>query len=65
MIMVRKVLHATLSADRFTKIEGSGVQLKLHCDEEKISIQSNDGIEDIYWSKDKLEKAFIKSIRIN
>ena len=59
----KKVLHATLSADRFTKIEGSGVQLKLHCDEEKISIQSNDGIEDIYWSKDKLEKAFNKKYK--
>ena len=59
----KKVLHATLSADRFTNIEGSGVQLKLHCDEEKISIQSNDRIEDIYWSKDNLEKAFNKKYK--
>lgn len=58
-----KVLHSTLSADRFTPIANTGNELKIHCDDERISIESQNGIEDIYWTRDALRKAFEKKYK--
>lgn len=58
-----KVLHSTLSADRFTPIANTGNELKIYCDDERISIESQNGIEDIYWTRDALRKAFEKKYK--
>ncbi len=58
-----KVLHSTLTAARFVPIANTGKQLKIVCDDEKISIASNDGIEDIYWTRSTLNKAFNKKYK--
>lgn len=53
-----KVLHSTLSADRFTPIHNTGHQLKIVCDNQKISIASELEIENVYWTRDALKRAF-------
>ncbi|MGL5973145.1 MAG: MvaI/BcnI family restriction endonuclease, partial [Oscillospiraceae bacterium] len=53
-----KVLHSTLSANRFTPISTTGYQLKIVCDLEKISIASQTEIENVYWMRDALKKCF-------
>lgn len=54
-----KVLHSTLSADRFVSIADTGRSLKIVCGPEKISIIAEDGIEYAYWTRDQLKKAFV------
>ena len=58
-----KVLHSTLTAARFVPIANTRKQLKIVCDDKKISIASNDGIEDIYWTRHSLHKAFNKKYK--
>lgn len=53
-----KVLHSTLSADRFTPIADTGCKLKIWCDVDGIYIMSEDGIENVFWSRDALKKCF-------
>lgn len=55
-----KVLHATLSADRFTSIADTGHQLKVTCLEDGVYIESEDGIEGILWPRELLKKCFEK-----
>lgn len=58
-----KVLHSTLSADRFVSIADTGRRLKVECGPEKISIIAEDGIEYAYWTRDQLKKAFEKKYK--
>lgn len=58
-----KVLHSTLSADRFTDVADTGHSLKIACDSTKISIIAEDGIEYAYWTRNELKKAFEKKYK--
>lgn len=58
-----KVLHSTLTAARFVPIANTGKQLKIVCDNEKISIASKTEIENIYWTREALYKAFTKKYK--
>lgn len=58
-----KVLHATLSADRFTPIADTGHKLKVRCEVDGIYIESEEGVENIYWSRDALKKCFEKKYK--
>ena len=58
-----KVLHSTLSADRFTSIADTGHKLKIECKEDGIYIESEDGVENIYWSRTTLKKCFEKKYK--
>ena len=53
-----KVLHSTLSADRFTPIADTGHKLKIWCDIDGIYIMSEDGVENVFWSRDALKRCF-------
>lgn len=58
-----KVLHSTLSADRYTPVANTGRKLKVTCSSSKISIVDKDGNEYAYWTRDKLKKAFEKKYK--
>lgn len=58
-----KVLHSTLSADRFTPIADTGNHLKIVCDDDKISIASQNGVENVYWTRQKLKQVFEKKYK--
>ena len=58
-----KVLHSTLSADRFTPIANTGNKLKILCQDDGIYIQSQICIENVYWSRDVLKKCFEKKYK--
>lgn len=58
-----KVLHATLSADRFTPITDTGHSLKIWCDVDGIYIESESGIEDIFGLVTHLESVLKRSIK--
>lgn len=58
-----KVLHATLSADRFASIATTGHSLKIACDSTKISIIAEDGKEYAYWTREQLRVAFEKKYK--
>ena len=58
-----KVLHVTLSANGFTKISDTDNQLKINCDEEKISIVDSENNEHAYWTREQLKKAFEKKYK--
>lgn len=58
-----KVLHSTLSADRFTPIADTGHKLKIWCDIDGIYILSQDGVENVFWSRDALKKCFEKKYK--
>lgn len=58
-----KVLHSTLSADRFTPIANTGYKLKICCQTDGIYIESQDGIENIFWSREALKKCFEKKYK--
>lgn len=58
-----KVLHASLTAARFVPICDTGNFLKIVCDGEKISITSQNGTENVYWSKERLKRAFEKKYK--
>ncbi len=59
----RKVLHSTLTAERFVTIAVTGHKLKLTCDNDRISIESEKGIEPVYWTKKNLQAAFENKYR--
>lgn len=58
-----KVLHATLSADRFSPISTTGNWLKIQCKSDGIYIESQDTVENVFWSKDALKKCFEKKYK--
>ena len=58
-----KVLHATLTAERFVSIANTGNKLKISCDETKIFIESGDGPENVYWDRMGLKEAFEKKYK--
>ena len=58
----KKVLHSTLSADRFTSVRGVN-RLKIHCFDDRISIESQNGIEPIYWRRETLQDCFNRKYR--
>ncbi len=58
-----KVLHSTLSADRFTPVADTGHKLKIWCDIDGIYIMSEDGIENVFWSREALRRCFEKKYR--
>ena len=58
-----KVLHSTLSADKFTPIADTGHKLKITCREEGVYIESEEGVENIYWTRDALKKCFEKKYK--
>jgi hypothetical protein len=57
-----KVLHATLSADRFTTVRGNN-NLKIHCAEDGIYFESQHGIENVYYNRDVLRECFNRKYR--
>ena len=58
-----KVLHSTLSADRYVPIANTGHSLMISCDSTKISIIAEDGKEYAYWTRDALKNAFEKKYK--
>lgn len=58
-----KVLHSTLSIDRFTPIADTGHKLKICCKNDIIYIESEEGIENAYWTEEALKKAFEKKFK--
>ena len=58
-----KVLHSTLSADRFVPVADTGHSLKVSCSDTKISIIAEYGKEYAYWTRDKLKEAFEKKYK--
>ncbi|MBQ6253020.1 MvaI/BcnI family restriction endonuclease [Ruminococcus sp.] len=58
-----KVLHSTLSADRYVAIANTGHSLKVSCSDTKISIVAEDGKEYAYWTRDQLRTAFEKKYK--
>ena len=58
----KKVLHSTLSADKFISVHSVN-RLKIHCSDDRISIESQDGIELIYWLKSTLQDCFNRKYR--
>lgn len=58
-----KVLHSTLSADRYVSIADTGRSLIIVCDPEKISIVAEDGKAYAYWTREQLKKAFEKKYK--
>lgn len=59
----KKVLHATLTATRFSNLGNTGKSLKINCTESKILIADNNGNEPAYWDANELEKAFLKKYK--
>ena len=58
-----KVLHSTLTASRFVPIADTGKKLKIICDEQKITIASETEVENVFWKRDTLRKAFEKKYK--
>jgi hypothetical protein len=58
-----KVLHSTLSADRFVSIADTGRSLKVSCTPTKISIIADDNIEYAYWTREQLKISFEKKYK--
>lgn len=58
-----KVLHSTLSADRFTPVADTGHKLKISCAADGIYIESEDGVENIFWSREALKACFEKKYK--
>lgn len=58
-----KVLHATLSADKYVSIADTGHELIVVCDDSRISIVAEDDEVYAYWTKEKLKKAFEKKYK--
>ena len=58
-----KVLHATLSADRYVPIANTGHQLIIVCNSSKISIIAEDNKEYAYWTREQLKNAFEKKYK--
>lgn len=58
-----KVLHSTLSAIRFVPVANTGHSLKIHCDYDRISIESECGVENVYWDRESLRRTFEKKYK--
>lgn len=58
-----KVLHATLSADRFVPIANTGRKLIIVCDSTRISIVAEDNRVYAYWTREQLKEAFEKKYK--
>lgn len=58
-----KVLHSTLSADRFVEVANTGRSLKISCDNEKIAIIADDNREYAHWTKNNLRQVFERKYR--
>ena len=58
-----KVLHSTLSADRFTPVANTGHKLKISCAADGIYIECEDGVENIFWSREALKACFEKKYK--
>lgn len=58
-----KVLHCTLSANRFVPIDDTKHSLKVCCCGAKISIIAEDRNEYAYWTRDQLREAFEKKYK--
>ena len=58
-----KVLHSTLSADRFTPVADTGHKLKISCAADGIYIDCEDGVENIFWSREALKACFEKKYK--
>lgn len=57
-----KVLHSTLNAVNFTQIANTGHRLKVTPIEDKIFIEDENGLTDIYWSVDILKRQLNKKL---
>lgn len=57
-----KVLHSTLNAINFTPIANTGHCLKVTTVDEKIYIEDEEGLTDIYWSVDILKRQLDKKL---
>jgi len=58
-----KVLHSTLTAARFVPIADTGNSLKIVCDDDKISIANQNEIENVFWDRTALRRAFEKKYK--
>lgn len=58
-----KVLHSTLNAVNFTTISNTGHSLKVNCNDDRIYIASETEIEEIYWDRESIRKAFEKKYK--
>lgn len=58
-----KVLHSALTAARFVPIADTGNFLKIVCDDDKISIASQNEIEHVFWNRATLRRAFEKKYK--
>ena len=58
-----KVLNSTLSADRFTPVADTGHKLKISCAADGIYIECEDGVENIFWSREALKACFEKKYK--
>lgn len=58
-----KVLHSTLSADRFTPVADTGHKLKISCAVDGIYIESENDVENIFWSRETLKACFEKKYK--
>lgn len=56
-------MHSTLTAAKFVPIANTGHSLKIICDENKISIASETEVENVFWDKAALRKAFEKKYK--
>lgn len=57
-----KVLHSTLNAVNFTPIADTGHSLKVTSINDKIYIEDENGLTDIYWSIDILKRQLNKKL---
>ena len=57
-----KVLHQTLNALTFTPIANTGHRLKVTPVENKIYIEDENGLTDVYWSIDILKRQLAKKL---
>lgn len=57
-----KVLHSTLNAISFTSIANTGHRLKVTSVDERIYIEDETGLTDVYWSVDILKRQLDKKL---
>ena len=57
-----KVLHSTLNAISFTSIADTGHRLKVTPTADKIYIEDENGLTDVYWSISVLERQMTKKL---
>ncbi len=58
-----RVLHATLSADRFSTIADTGIKLKVSCKDDRIYIESENELESVYWTQAALQQCFERKFK--